>query len=101
MNQVKHRFASHTYATRSCLLTVVAIRFQVPIDNSVQGMMVTAGSRGNRVRSPCIHLQAKKRRLTFSLMNQIVQTCIEPRAQFRWRVWGQVQYATALVFSVL
>ena len=54
MNQVKHRFASHTYATRSCLLTVVAIRFQVPIDNSVQGMMVTADSRGNRVRLVCI-----------------------------------------------
>ncbi len=74
MNQVRHRFASHTYATRSCLLTVVAIRFHVPIDNSVQGMMVTADSRGNRVRLLSFLLQAKRRGLTFSLVYQVLQT---------------------------
>jgi hypothetical protein len=40
-----HRLLSQTYATKSCLPTVVAMRRQVPMDKSVQGIIVTAKMR--------------------------------------------------------
>src|ERR1700730_209397 len=42
MNQIRQLRDSQTYATRSCLLTCEAIRRQVPMVRSVQGITVTA-----------------------------------------------------------
>src|SRR5216683_4242165 len=84
MNQIRQLRDSQTYATRSCLLTCEAIRRQVPMVRSVQGMTVTAVRRPD-LSVPPPSLRGHMIGLTLALMNETVQVCIETGKQVRRR----------------
>lgn len=101
MNHVRHRFVSQTYATRSCRLTVVAIRFHVPIDRSVHGMMVTADVEDREGVSDPLLVYSGDGRHTFILVNETVKTGVKTCTKFRRSVRRHFYQPSSFVLAVL
>lgn len=90
INQARDCLASQTYATRSCLLTVVAMRLQVPIERSVQGIKVTATTYRQPISQASIYLD-------FSPSSSWMIWCRSP-SYLREEVSGDLETLRSLTF---